>query len=127
MTTLRHKTLASIKWATAIVAIILILGYGFYVMRDLLSGTEVVINSPTKSSYVNEPLLEVSGQVGNISWILFNGGQILADESGKFKQTVMLAPGYNEIEVRVVDKFNREIEKVLRVVYEPKSLTALNF
>lgn len=106
--------------------ILLILGYGFYVMRDLVTGTEVTINYPLPSSHVKDSMIDVSGHVGNISWILLNGAQILSDENGNFKQTVMLAPGYNEIEVKVVDKFNREVNKVLRVVYEPETHTALN-
>ncbi|HEY4506462.1 MAG TPA: hypothetical protein VJJ24_03390 [Candidatus Paceibacterota bacterium] len=127
MKTLRHKTLAGFKWGLVVGGIVLILSYGFYAARDLITGTDVVVTYPTDSVKVNDPMLDVSGHVGNVAWLSFNGGQILSDEKGNFKETVMLAPGYNEIEIKVIDKFNREINKILRVVYAPETKhTALN-
>jgi len=47
-----------------------------------------------------------------------NGRRILANDKGEFKERLLLAEGYNIIDLRTEDKFKRTAEKQLQLVYK---------
>jgi hypothetical protein len=82
--------------------------FGLYKARDFLLGPKIVIESPSNGQTVSSSYLEIKGAAKNISLLYLNGRQIFTDQEGNFKENLLLARGYNIIEVSAKDKFNRE-------------------
>ena len=101
------------------VIIILIGGfvfYGLYKSKDFLTGPKIIIESPANGQTVSNSYLEIKGAAKNVSLLYLNGRQIFTDKNGIFKENLLLARGYNIIEVSAKDKFNREIKLKREVV-----------
>jgi len=96
---------------------LVILIYSTYQMYDIASGPKLTIKSPTPNTAVSSPLVEVTGQAKRISRIYLNDNQIFTDESGQFKEKLLLAPGYTIIKLKVQDRFGRQVEQRFGLVY----------
>ena len=91
--------------------------YAYYQMRDFLNGPSIIITEPFNGQTVHEEIVSVSGNAKRISGITLNDRKIFTDENGIFTEKVALFQGYNEIEVSVQDRFNREKTTLLEIVY----------
>ena len=109
---------ANIKILIVILLLIGILGYTYFQMQSLVTGPVITILEPLNGATLTSSLVEVTGTAKNISSINLNGRQIFIDESGTFKEKLLLSPGYNIITLRAKDKFGRETEKMLELVYD---------
>jgi len=67
---------------------------------------------------LTDSFISVSGKVSNVSNLLVNGQKILADGFGNFEKSLLLARGYNIIELLAEDKFGRVATKKLEVVFK---------
>ena len=92
--------------------------YGLYQARDFLAGPDIVIDYPKNGQSVRQSYNTIKGRAVNVSSLRVNGRQIFTDEKGNFEVNLLLAAGYNIIEVKASDKFNREIKKFIEVVYK---------
>lgn len=98
--------------------VLIIVGYGIFQSKKIISGPKIVINSPTSGQTLNKSDIDISGVATNISAISLNDRPIFIDESGKFSEKLMLYPGYNIIKLRAEDKFGSKVEKDLELVYQ---------
>ena len=92
--------------------------YGFYKATGFLAGPDIVMEYPKSGQTVLQSYNTAKGKAVNISSLRVNGRQIFTDEEGNFETSLLLAEGYNIIEVKANDKFNREIRKLIEVVYK---------
>ena len=90
--------------------------YGLIKAGDFLLGPEISIEFPKNGFIFTSSDIEILGQARNISLLYLNGRQIFTDEKGNFKENLLLAKGYNIIEVEARDKFNREIKEIRELV-----------
>ncbi len=90
--------------------------YGLYKAEVFREGPEIAVNEPRDGQTVKNSFVEISGTAKNISSISIDGRPIFTDEKGFFKENLLLAKGYNIIEVQAVDKFGKKIKKIIRVV-----------
>ncbi len=97
--------------------VLVIVGYGIFQSQKILKGPQISIESPVQGSNTSEELINVRGQVKNISAITLNDRTIYTDEAGAFSEKLMLYPGYNIIKLKVEDKFGSLVEKDIEVVY----------
>lgn len=100
------------------VILILISGfaaYGLYRSRSILSGPSIEISSPVTGGSASNPMVEVKGKVQNVAAVFLNGNQIFTNEDGEFKESLLLAGGYNIIVVNAKDKFGREAKQIREV------------
>jgi len=95
----------------------LIVTYTYYKTRDFIHGPVVIITSPVNGTTVNDSLVEIVGEAKRIAYISINDRQIFTNEEGNFKEKLLLFPGYNIISIKVSDKFDRNIEESLEIVY----------
>ncbi|MBI2046283.1 MAG: Ig-like domain-containing protein [Parcubacteria group bacterium] len=99
------------------VCAIIIFAYAYYQMRDFLTGPVIAIATPQNGETSRTEFVTVSGNAQRISGITLNDRKIFTDTNGLFSEMVVLSPGYNEIEISVKDRFNREKTALLEVVY----------
>ena len=90
--------------------------YGLFKAENFLLGPKIVIESPKNGQVFTFSDIEISGQASNISLFYLNGRQIFTDKEGRFKESLLLARGYNIIELKAKDKFNREIKEIRELV-----------
>lgn len=95
----------------------LIVTYTYYKTKDFLHGPVVIITSPVNGATVNDSLVEIVGKAKRIAYISINDRQIFTNEEGNFKEKLLLYPGYNIISIKVSDRFDRNTEKSLEIVY----------
>ena len=92
--------------------------YGFYKAKGFLAGPDIAIEYPKNGQLVLQSYNAIKGRTVNISTLRVNNRQIFTDEEGNFEANLLLARGHNIIEVKASDKFNREVKKLIEVVYK---------
>ena len=91
--------------------------YGLYKAKAYLEGPRITIESPLNGQSLGESFAEIIGKTSNISSLFLNGRQIFTDKDGGFKGDLLLAKGYNIIEVSGADKFGRATKEKLELVF----------
>lgn len=97
---------------------VLIFGYVVFQARNIVLGPIIKMHSPENGASLDNSLIEIKGNAKNISYISMNGRQIFTDEQGEFNEKLLLSYGYNIITIKVQDRFNREVEKKLELIYK---------
>jgi hypothetical protein len=110
----RFRTL--FKIAIALIFLAAFALYGFNRAGGFLDGPKLSISYPQDGQTISNSELTVKGETQNISQIYLNGRKIFVNEEGFFEEGLLLARGYNIIEVKVEDKFGRKISKLIRVI-----------
>jgi len=94
----------------------IIIGYGLWQSRELIAGPVISVESPTNGGVVSDTNVTLSGQVTNVSYITLNGRQIYADTDGSISEPLLLAEGYNVIQLTGTDKFGRTERRTIELV-----------
>lgn len=92
--------------------------YGFFKARIFMAGPQITITSPINGQSVPESLAVITGKAINVANLYLNGRKIFTDKNGDFSESLLLANGYNTIELSGADKFNRKINRILELVYK---------
>ena len=95
-----------------------ILGYAYFRTQDYLGGPQVTILTPQNGETTHNPLLTIQGQTKNIADITLNDRKIFINKEGLFMEEILLYPGYNIINIKATDKFNKGVKKRIEVVYQ---------
>ena len=115
----RHFNLKKIlSLASGIAIVVIILGYGIWISRDLLFGIRFSINGLTDGMSTNQGILTFSGTANHASLLVIDGETIPLAENGTWTDTLAVLPGYNTIQLQVTDRFKRTTEKVYRIYYK---------
>ena len=98
------------------IVVVGILGYAYYRTADLIRGPRIFITAPENGGTVTASLVEVRGIVKNAAAFAINGHPTEIDTKGAFGKTVLLATGYNAIELSAEGRFGRTAVKKIEVV-----------
>lgn len=102
-----------------IAAVFLIAGYAYFETRGLIRGPVVAVEYPVPGSTVADELVTVSGTVLRVTDIALNDRPIFIDADGRWSEMLLLAPGYNVLELSVADRFGRTRRELIELVYRP--------
>lgn len=103
----------------AIVVIVLfIVGYAFFRSENLIKGPNIKVSSPSTGATVESESVTVNGQAERIATLFMNGRQVFTDDKGNFSESLLLAYGYNIIELKAKDKFGRATSRTLELVFK---------
>lgn len=91
--------------------------YGLYKAKAFLAGPSIIIEYPSNGQKVEGSFTEIIGKTSNLSALFLNGRQIFTDKEGRFKGDLLLADGYNIIEMSGADKFGRKVKEKLELVF----------
>ncbi len=114
----RYKTTKYVKLFAVLFVVFLLLGYTGYEIQKVIFGPRIHIDYPQNGALVSDSLLEVKGVAQNINDISLNDRKIFIDEKGNFDEEVLLQYGYNALVLKAVDKFGRQTEKILEIIYK---------
>ena len=97
---------------------LVIICYAGFQARKIIEGPELTLTTPLHGTIYNDPLIEIAGIASNIKEIRLDDRTIYIDEQGNFKEKLLLFPGYNIIRLKAQDKFGKETEKQIELVYD---------
>ncbi len=103
--------------AVALVALVIGL-YSYSRAENLIRGPVLTVTTPENGATVSDPLVEVAGTARNITHISMNGRGIFIDETGAFREKLLLPYGYTILIVKAEDRFGRTAERVIELVYK---------
>lgn len=108
---------SGIKIAASAIVLTVILGYAYLKTEPFVKGPNITVVYPKNGLTVYHPFLFIEGEVERAARILLNGKQIYTNEAGILREEVLLAEGFNILELAASDRFGRTIKKVLEIVY----------
>ena len=108
------------KRLLAILAILVVLGYGIFEARRLIAGPEISITSPLNGTATSSDTVLISGVAQNISFLTINDAPAFTDEAGHFFEVVSPPPGYAIFTVAATDRFGRRAKAQV-------AITVLNY
>lgn len=92
--------------------------YSYLRAENLIRGPVLDVTTPEHGATVTESLIEVAGTARNITRISLNDRDIFVDESGAFREKLLLPYGYTILTVKAEDRFGRKAEKSIELVYK---------
>jgi hypothetical protein len=110
------------RYGLIFTVIALVVGYALFNSRIFIKGPQLIINSPIDGNTVSESKIEMTGKTLNTSFISVNDRAISIDEQGNFSVPVILQSGYNQVVIKAHDKFERQVTKTLRLVYNKEDI-----
>jgi hypothetical protein len=84
-----------------------------------------VIEAPTSGTEVDTPVTNIKGRVKNTSRIQMNDRDISVDARGEFTEKFVLSKGSNIIKLAGQDRFGRQSEVFVEVLYNEPSPVAV--
>lgn len=111
------------KVVTVIASAIIIIIVGYYLWHQISSFNSkpyLLIKSPFAESVVESGQVIVEGETEKEISVEINGENIYVDADGKFKESVLLQPGRNQITVQAKNRFEKITEESVNVIYQKK-------
>jgi len=90
-----------------VLAVLLVLGYGFFEARKLIGGPSITLDTPLDGSATSSTTVVISGLASNISFLTINDSPAFTDEAGRFSERLSPPPGYAIFTVAATDRFGR--------------------
>jgi hypothetical protein len=99
-------------------ALLILGGYALFEARGIIIGPTIEITGPKNGEGFDESLTTIEGHAKHVSFISLNDHPITVNESGYFREKLLLSPGYNIIKLKVVDRFGRERTSFLELLFK---------
>lgn len=107
----------NIRLSVIIISILLLVSYGIFNARSLITGPVIEVFSPTIAETTENTVI-VKGRVKNMTFISLNERPIFVDKEGLFEEKLLLVPGFNIIEIKARDRFKQEASKEIKIYYK---------
>ena len=114
----RNSVKKILRTSIILIIVLVVVGYALFAFHDFILGPSIIILEPTNGSSFTSSIITVKGIAKRIQDISFNDRPITMDEKGNFKETAILAPGYNIFTLTAGDKFGRSKEYRLEFIYK---------
>ena len=114
-----HRTQKVLRVVSIALIVVLIGSYAYTHIRSAFLGPNIELTESFHGTTVSEPLIELSGVAIRTSSLAINDTPALIEENGLFKASLLLALGYNIIEITAVDRFGRESTNHIEIMYNP--------
>ena len=82
--------------------------YLYFSVDNFISSPWLVVDEPARDSVIMSDVVRVQGRTRNNSRVFINGQQVFVDMDGSFADEVGLAQGINTVQVKSVNKFDKE-------------------
>ena len=108
-----------LKLSLGILIVGTIIFYSYIQSRAIIAGPQIVLTEPHHGMTSEKALILVRGKATNAKELTLDGRPIFIDLTGNFTEQLLLAPGYNIIELTAKDAQGRGVAKKLELVYLP--------
>lgn len=111
-----------LKAAAGILAVAAIGVYVYTNTQTLIAGPRISITSPADGALIaTSSAVSVTGSVKHATHVNLNGRAITIDQHGRFREQLLLMPGYNIISIYATDRFGRTHTRELELVFRNPS------
>lgn len=112
----RTTTLRFIRYGLiGLVAVVIVL-YALSRSLNYIHGPRIEIFQPINGSAIASSTVTIIGRADRVNSLSLNGKAIFIDESGNFRETILVFPGINMITLTAHDQFDREVQNQLELV-----------
>ncbi|MDE2038314.1 MAG: hypothetical protein KGI69_03810 [Patescibacteria group bacterium] len=115
MTITRSRFQRALRWGIFAAAAAVVVGYAIWRSVAYLQGPEIDVLQPVDGATAPSTTVEVIGRAQRVSSISLNGSPISIDQSGGFRQTIVVFPGADFISLSATDQFGRSVSKTIEV------------
>ena len=112
----RTTTLRLIRYSLLGLGGLIIVVYAFFRSLNYIHGPSIDIYQPINGSAIASTTVTIIGRADRVNTLSLNGKQIFIDESGNFKETIVVLPGINIITFSAQDQFGRTDNEQLELV-----------
>lgn len=121
---MKPSRVLAIKISIGVFIFLLILGYGFFQARNIISGPKITVLTPKNGDSLASSLVAITGIASNITRISLDDRQIFVDKKGNFSEKLLVPPGYTIIKLAAQDKFGRTTQKLVELNYTSSETVA---
>jgi len=104
-----------IRIVATIAVILIVVGYAAYRSLAYIRGPIIHVYQPINGASIASTTVTIIGRAERVNAISLNDNPLQVDESGNFKQTIIVFSGVNIITLKATDQFNRGTINELRV------------
>lgn len=98
-----------------------IFAFTLFQFRRVIEGPDIVTINVEDGQVIHDATYILEAQIHNAAFIYLNGRPVYTNKESLLRERIVLFEGYNLIELRVNDKFDRQQVKTYRLVYIPAS------
>ena len=117
----KHTTLITPRHlALVLAAVVTIAVLGFLGLRLIrfAGAPELTVREPRDHEILDEPVVRVSGTIGEQSQLTVNNREMKIDDHGNFDERLFLRPGVNTLEFRLTNQLKKTTTATRRVLVE---------
>ncbi|MEK9209406.1 MAG: hypothetical protein AAB926_01085 [Patescibacteria group bacterium] len=107
---MKFKVKMSLRFWAALVIVGMSAVYVIYQLKGVIFGPYIAVYSPIDGEVLEQGYVAVRGKTSQANFLSLNNRKVFVDRDHKFFHGLLLAPGYNIIELTVKDNFGREIK-----------------
>jgi Glucodextranase, domain B len=115
---MRSRMLQILRWILGFLVIAAVVGYSGFAAERVFKGPAITITSPQNGLTLDNALVQVTGRVERAASLTLNGRLIAVDTSGQFAEELLLAYGYNILELVAIDRSGKTIKKTIELFYK---------
>lgn len=115
-----------LKILASLILVVSVFGYSFMEAEGIIQGPQITIHTPMHGASVSSALVSIEGESHNSTHITLNDRKIYLNEEGVFSEELLLFEGNNTISIKAKDRFDKEVEKVLEVVYNAPQILEID-
>ena len=101
-----------------LIFIFAVVAYAFYTARGVLFAPGLTVFYPKDGEHIAGTQVDFSGKTIPKVQVWVDGAIVESDEKGYFSGSLFFHPGYNEMGIRVQNRFGKESKKVLKFVVD---------
>ena len=113
-----YHTSPYLKFGGVLVALLLGAGYFAFQARGVLAGPALVVATPINGGTVAEEMVTIAGTAPAATLLTLHSRPLFAVREGGSAGAMLLAKGYDVITVSARDRFGRETEETLELIYK---------
>lgn len=119
--------------AKKIVNTVLLVGFFLFIViythsrtAFLSQGANLEVTNISDGEVVYEPTLTITGIALRATKLTINGRELVIDEQGNFTDTLIFAPGLNNVEIIAEDKYGKGDDLKYEILYQEQDQETLN-
>ncbi len=106
------------RFFTTVFIVLIIFGGFFYFYKEIGNFSQdprLIVMQPTGDLLIDKGTLNVIGITDKDNKVFINGQPVFVNEKGEFQENLGLQNGMNNIVIKSINRFDKEIEKVFNV------------
>ena len=94
-----------------------VVGYGIWISRYVIFGIKLTVNGITSGQSVTDSVVNLTGTASHAASVTVDGQIVSLSETGTWRDTLALLPGYNVVTIVANDTFGKSATKQLVLYY----------